>query len=343
MRIGILGVAHLHIDMYLEYLRAVEDVEVVGVADGDLSRAQRWAATRDIDVFLSFEALLERNLEAVLVCCETSEHLNAVTIAAEAGVAILCEKPLATTLEDARSIVDACRRGNVPLMTAFPMRFSAPIIQARGLVLDGALGQPHAFTGVNQGQLPTRQRAWFADPVLAGGGAIMDHAVHLTDVFRWYLEREVSEVYAVANRILYGESVTVETGAVLMLTFDGGAIATIDCSWSRPDSYPKWGGLSFELVGDKGTMSVDAFSQDIFAYRDDVQRIPYGEDPSQAMVVEFCSSVREQRPPAVTGEDGLRATEVALAAYESVHTGQPVMLKPFLTRRGAAAMKEGAA
>ena len=80
----------------------------------------------------------------------------------------------------------------------------------------------------------------------------MDHTVHLVDIMRWYLGREVSEVYAQTNRIFYADEVQVETGAVELITFENGAFASIDASWSKPAYWPSWGGLTFEMVTERG-------------------------------------------------------------------------------------------
>jgi predicted dehydrogenase len=329
VRVGIFGAAHHHVDAYVENLRAVGDVEVVGVADHDRSRARTWADAHGVAPFSSYDALLDAGVDAVVVCSETSHHRELAEMAARQGVHVLCEKPLAATAADARAMVTACDERGVALMTAFPMRFSAPVAQVRDMVHAGALGTVYACNGANQGELPTRHRAWFVDRTLAGGGAVMDHTVHLADLLRWYLDREVVEVYAVTNRLLHADRVDVETGGLVMLTFADGVFATIDCSWSRPGSYPTWGGLQLELVGEHGVIAVDAFRQRLELYSDvdtPVRWPGWGSDANQAMIDEFCAAVRERRSPAVTGVDGLRATEIVVAAYESDRTGHPVRL-----------------
>lgn len=330
MRVALCSAAHLHVDAYVDNLRAVTGVQVVGIADDDRLRAERWASARDVAVYASYEALLDAGVDAVVVCAETARHRRVVELAAAAGAHVLCEKPLATTVEDAEAIVAACSDAGVGLMTAFPMRFSPAIREVRAMLESGALGRVQACTGTNQGQLPMADRSWFADPVLAGGGALMDHVVHIADVLRWYLGAEVGEVYAVTNRILHGETVTVETGALVLLTLTDGTFASIDASWSRPTAYPTWGGLTLELVGEHGAVAVDPFRQRLTVHADAGPSLtwpPWGSDPNQAMMDEFVAAVREGRPPAVTGEDGLRATRIALAAAESARAGRPVQLR----------------
>jgi predicted dehydrogenase len=252
-----------------------------------------------------------------------------VELAARAGVHVLSEKPLATNLADARAMIDACDRAGVILMTAFPMRFSAPLLEVKANLDAGGLGKLYSFNTTNQGQMPIAHRKWFVDKELAGGGAVMDHTVHLADVLRWFLQTEVVEVYAVTNHIMHRETVDVETGGLLMLTFADGTFASIDCSWSKPLNYPTWGGLTMELISERGLTVVDAFSQNLNVYNQSQNRnwwAYWGSDANQGMVEEFVAAIRDQHPPSVTGEDGYKALEVALAAYKSAELGQPVRL-----------------
>jgi predicted dehydrogenase len=183
-----------------------------------------------------------------------------------------------------------------------------------------------ALAGTNQSVMPLRERAWFADPALAGGGAMMDHIVHLADVFCWLLGAAPERVYAVGNRIVHSDVVPVETSGVVMLDFPGGVFASVDCSWNRPLDYPTWGGIGLSVVGDRGTVEVDPMRQRLtrFGGGDTFGWIPWGVDINQLMIEEFLAAVRERREPAVTGREGLVATTVALAALESAAAGTPI-------------------
>ena len=157
----------------------------------------------------------------------------------------------------------------------------------------------------------------------------MDHVVHLADLLRWYLRSEVIEVYAVSNQILHAAKVGVETGALVMLTFANGTFASIDCSWSKPAYYPTWGGLKLELVGEKGMATMDGFKQVMSVYSHKVGRPQWaywGSDANSGLLQEFMAAIREQRTPAITGEDGLKAVEIVIAAYQSAASGQPVKI-----------------
>ena len=329
MKIGILSFAHLHAEAYIQNVRAVPGVELIGIADEDMARGQRFAQQFDAHLFPSYDALLAEKPDGVIVCSENSRHRPLVELAARHGVHVLCEKPLATTLEDAQAMIDACREAGVILMTAFPMRFSTPLQQLKAKLDAGELGKVYCLNSTNQGQLPMHERAWFVDKALAGGGALMDHIVHLADIFNWFFGADVESVYAQANRILHADSVDVETAGLVMLNYRNGLFATIDCSWSKPLNYPTWGGLAIEMVSERGVTQVDAFRQNVNVFTQSPQAnwwAYWGSDANQAMIDEFVAAIRQQRQPAVTGEDGLFALAVTLAAYEAVDSGQPELL-----------------
>jgi predicted dehydrogenase len=330
IKIGILSFAHHHGEAYIANVRKMEGVQLLGVADDDPMRGQRIAAEHHAQYFHTYDDLLEAKPDGVIVCTENNRHRPLVEMAASRGIHVLCEKPIATNVEDARAIVEACDKAGVLLMTAFPMRFSAPLLEIKGRLDGGDFGDVYCFNATNQGELPTKHRAWFVDPALAGGGAIMDHTVHLVDIMRWFTGSEVESMYARSNRIFHADEVEVETGALEMLTFENDVFATIDASWSRPPYWPTWGGLTFEMITQRGAVVVDAFRQNLNVYRHEWERANWtywGSDMNQAMIDDFAAAIRENRPPRVTGVDGLRAVEATLAAYESSRTGETVQVK----------------
>jgi predicted dehydrogenase len=329
MKIGIMSFAHHHADAYIQNLRLIPGVVLLGVADSDAQRGQSYANGSGSKFFSSYADLLEAKPDGVIICSENNQHRPLVEMAAARGVHVFCEKPIATTVADGRLEVEACERAGVLFMTAFPMRFSPALIEIKARLEAGDFGSVYCFNTTNQGELPTKYRQWFADPLLAGGGAIADHTVHLVDILRWFLQDEISTVYAQSNRIFHAAEVTVETGGLEMITFNNGVFATIDCSWSRPPYWPTWGGLTFEMVTERGAVTVDAFRQNLTVYSHALQRPTWsfwGSDMNQAMISEFITAIRENRQPCVTGVDGLRAVEAVVAAYKSSQTGQPVYL-----------------
>lgn len=338
MRLGIMSFAHLHAEGYIANLLAMPDVELIGIADDNSQRGDYFAKLFKVRLYEDYAALLREKPDGVIITSENARHLPLVEMAAAAGVHVLCEKPLATTPADAQKIVETCQQAGVHLMTAFPMRFSAPAIEVKKLLETGKPGAIWGCNTTNQGALPVfhqsenlafLNRDWFTDKELAGGGAVADHVVHLADLMRWFFGCEVTEVFAQTNAILHAGQVNVETGGLVMLTFENGTFASIDCSWSKPAYYPTWGGLKMELVGENGLITLDAFKQIMTVYSEKTQRPQWafwGSDANSGLLRDFIHAIRDNRTPAITGQDGYKAVEIVMAAYESAQTGQPVRL-----------------
>ena len=325
LRVGLLGAAHVHTASYLDCLKREPDVEVVGLYDHDADRAAQVGA-RFAVAPLALDALLDARLDAFVLCDENSRHRQLVEGAAGRVKAILCEKPIATTLADAQAMLDVCQRTGTRLQMCFPVRFATAATALKDLLAKGRLGTVHVARTTNHGQMPG---GWFTDPALAGGGAVMDHTVHVVDLLRWLWPGvEVAEVYAEVGQALLHPGLGIDDAGLLFLSLSNGVIATLDTSWSRPASYPTWGDVTLELTGDNGWVEVDAFGQRLlYAPREGKSEwVGYGINTDAALIHDFVDMVRTGREPSITGEDGLKALEVALAAYESARRGEAVIL-----------------
>jgi len=325
VRIGMMSFAHMHAASYAHSIVTRGDTQMVGIADAVPERAQKMAQRFETRAFDSYEALLaEPGLDAVVVCSENVRHRELVELAAAAGKHVLCEKPLATTVEDGKAMIAACRAAGVQLMTAFPCRFSPVIQRLKAAIDSGRGGSMLAFRGTNRGRNPG---GWFIDKRLSGGGAMIDHTVHVTDLMRWLLRDEVRDVYAeISNGIGHQEFDDV---AFLSMTFRNGVFGTLDASWTRPKAFPTWGDVTLEIVTERGTLSMDMFAQNLVLYSDTSQTVSWhnwGGNADDGLVGAFAAAIASGAPVPITGEDGLRAAEVALAAYKSAEQNAPVAL-----------------
>jgi UDP-N-acetylglucosamine 3-dehydrogenase len=324
LKIGIFSFAHMHAYSYAAALVAHPNVTLVGIADADESRGRKMAETFGT-TFSEVGTLLEQGLDAVIVTSENVHHRALVEQAADAGVrAILCEKPLATTVEDAQAMIAHCASKNVQLATAFPCRYSPAYQRLRAQVQQGMIGEVVAIRGTNRGSMPG---GWFVQPELSGGGAVIDHTVHVADLNQWLLGREATEVYAEIGSGFYHQDWD-DTG-FLTIKY-GDVFATLDTSWSRPKTFPTWGDVTMEVVGTSGVLNLDMFGQSLVHYNDTSGRISWpgwGSNIDAGLVGDFLKlAAGEEAPEIATGEDGLHALQVALAAYQSAQQGQPVTL-----------------
>ncbi len=324
LKIGILSFAHMHALAYARALTGGADAALAGVADPEAARGREMAARFGTTYFPTDAALLDAGLDGVIVTAENVHHRRLVETAARAGVtAILCEKPMATTEADARAMIETCAAQGVRLATAFPCRYAPAFRRLRAQVQAGAIGEVLAVRGTNRGSMPG---GWFTDRGLSGGGAVIDHTVHVADLNRVLLGREAVSVYAEIGSGFYHQDW--EDTGFLTIGYEGGVFATLDTSWSRPKTYPTWGDVTLQVLGTGGVLDLDVFAQSLTHYDDASGRVSWpgwGSDADAGLVGDFLRLARgEEAPDLATGGDGLRALQVALAAYRSAEAGQPV-------------------
>jgi predicted dehydrogenase len=239
---------------------------------------------------------------------------------------ILCEKPIATTLGDAEAMINACARTGAKLQIAFPVRFALPVLRLRALLQSGALGTIYSLKTTNHGQLPGD---WFVDRELAGGGAVIDHTVHVIDLLRWFFNAEISEVYAEIGVGLLHDGLDIDDAGILSFTLSNGIYGTLDTSWSRPSAFPTWGDVTIEVVAEHGWARLDAFKQQLAVYSNrasKAQWIGWGGNMDLGLMRDFVAMIADGRAPSITGQDGLRALQVALVAYQSATAGAPIII-----------------
>jgi predicted dehydrogenase len=336
MRVGVLSFAHTHASGYAATLRDLDGVEVLtadpdgGTDDPGQLRGAAFAHELGVDYVGSYEELFAWDPDAVVVTAENVRHRALVELAAEHGTDVLCEKPLATTAADGEAMVAACRRAGVRLAVAYPVRFSRSYAALRAAVRAGALGQVLLVAGANNGRLPAGARRWFVDADLAGGGAMMDHTVHIADLLDDLFEASPAvEVYAQSNNLLYSGAVDVETAGMVTVRYANGAVATIDCSWSQPVHHPRWGGVEVQVVGTDGIVEMDAFGQLVSGFDERGARpvaMPWGSDLDRDLLGAFLFGTSPSDVGVADGDAGLRSLKVALAAFASVRSGRPVTL-----------------
>jgi predicted dehydrogenase len=320
IRVGLVSSAHLHVGSYARVLNQMSDrVQVVGGWDDELARMVQLCATYGWNTFATLDELLAAS-DAVVICSENLKHADHIEAAVAAGCHVLCEKPIVGSEADAARIKALLPGLKTTLMTAFPCPFSPVFADLKARVQRGEVGQVLALATTNRGTCPG---GWFTDPSLSGGGAMIDHTVHVTDLLRRLLGAEPVRVQAqTGNNRFQGEF---DDTAMVTIEFPGGIFATLDSSWSRPAGYKTWGDVTLRVVGDQGIAEADLFGYGMEVYPTDASGLHMngiGADLDRLMVEEFLNAIAEGREPLTSAQDGLAASAVALAAYRSL--GQPV-------------------
>lgn len=334
-KIAIASFAHVHATAYAAILKQIPDIELLSCDEGapqgsGVTRGAGLAEELGVPYVESYRELWDWQPAGVIVCAENSRHRSIVLQAAAAGSHILCEKPLATTVADGEAMLAACEQAGVFLMMAYPVHFAPEQRGLVELVRAGKAGQLLLGTGTNNGKIPVGSREWFTDPDLAGGGAIVDHTVHVAELLDEILDGELpSAIHAYSNQILHADNpaVRAETGGMVMLSYPSGFQASIDCSWSQPLGAPVWGGLTLELLTDRGRLKIAPFGDKVGGFSQSQKNaiwIGLQENLDQLMLEEFLRGIKSGAVPQPDGSVGLRTLKIMVAAQQSARSQQVV-------------------
>jgi predicted dehydrogenase len=328
VRIGLLGVAHTHAEAYARSLvDSVPSAELVAVYDRDAPYGRDFAKRHGTLFKKNIDGLLSE-VDAVIIASENVFHHSLAVRAARAGKHILCEKPIAVSLKDAEEVRREARKSGVKFQMCYVMRYHTVASVVKELIDEGRIGDILALVGVNKLNSSMTSKGWFSDKRLSGGGAVMDHTVHLADMMRWYTGSEAKEVYCeIAKNI--NPRLSVEDAFLTTVTFENGVLGHIDGSWSYPAGYQTWGDVTLEVLGTKGMLFLDAFRQNIYFTGenrpdDRLTWHNYGCDPNTEMIKSFVDSILNDDEPLASADDGIRGLQITLAGYESHRRGRPV-------------------
>ncbi|WP_409346974.1 Gfo/Idh/MocA family protein [Paenibacillus sp. MBLB4367] len=326
MKVAIVGGGGMG-QAYAADLAKMNDIEVVGVCDINSASAERTAAICGSAAFSDFDAMLSQvEVDVVCVTLPTFLHKEYVIKAAEKGKHVICEKPIALDLADAREMIEACSRNHVKLFIGHVVRFFPSYSNLADAVKDGHIGSPGVAHLKRVGAFPQAAgRSWFADRKLSGG-VILDLMIHDID-YICGLWGDVKSVYAMGR---FSEEPKMEY-ALATLRFANGAIANLESYWGYPGPFS----TAVELAGNGGILRYDsqqASSMTITKASEDgspsmpVPHSPSKHDPYYEELRHFFSCIRDNKEPIVSAEDAYRAVEIALAAMQSIETGQPVRI-----------------
>jgi inositol 2-dehydrogenase len=327
--VGVLGVGEMGKRHAENLRRLVPEARLVAVADAFPERARQVADELEIDnSYGSLEAMLERkDMDAVLIATPDKFHAPSVTLAARAGKDIFCEKPLALTLADAEAAIAAVAKAGVRLQVGFMRRYDPAYASARSRIAAGEIGEPIIFKSVGRDK--------DAPPISAfesgvNGMLFYTNTIHDFDLSRWLMRDEVTEVHAhttVAIRpeiAKYGDVVA----SVVNLKYQRGAIGNIESHQQAVYGYD----VRTEIVGSKGAIFVGTLQQMPAVFLSAAGGLQTLTDHfltrfADAYVLEirdFVHNILRDEPLRVSGEDGMRALAIAVAAETSCLEAKPV-------------------
>jgi myo-inositol 2-dehydrogenase/D-chiro-inositol 1-dehydrogenase len=326
VRVGLVGAGRIGTSHATLLAHHVPGADLLAVADPRPAAADALAASLGCQAFTDpAELFADRDIEAVVITAASEAHAELIVAATGAGKAVFCEKPMGLSIEEIDRGIEAARAAGVALQVGFNRRFAADFAAGHRLIVEGAIGTPQLMRSLTR------------DPGLANPAAIppwtifLQTLIHDFDTLLWLNPgAEPVTVHATADALVAPEFK--HTGlldtAVVVITFDNGAIATAEASFSAAYGYDVRG----EVFGSAGMVTIDNTAKSSLAHYtsagrhvDTIRRdVELFREAYTAEFEEFTNAIREGRTPAVTGQDARRALLVALASIESVQTAAPV-------------------
>jgi 1,5-anhydro-D-fructose reductase (1,5-anhydro-D-mannitol-forming) len=330
VRWGLIGATTIAREWMIAAIRAAGG-QIAGVMSTNQERGAAYALEHNIVLATTSLDQLLGEVDAVYVATTNDLHCAQVLAAAKAGKHVLCEKPLALTLVEARQMVAACKAAGVVMATNHHLRNAATHRAMRAAIAQGRIGRPLFARVCHAVYLPEHLQGWRIKDPKTGAGVVMDITVHDADTLRFVLNDEPATVIAMVQKAGMGEG-DIEDGVMGIARFKSGLLAHFhDAFTSR---YAK---TAFEVHGSEGSL----FGADCMTQRpigtvtlrdaDGEAFLPLlQENLYERSVRAFHAAISGEGAPSATGEDGVRSMALALAALEAAHSGRETAVDPGL-------------
>ena len=343
IKVGIIGCGKIaqvrHIPEYL----ANPNAEICGFYDINLARAEELARKYGAKAYPTYEALLaDPGIDAVSVCAANHVHAEISIAALKAGKHVLCEKPMAISLEECEAMVAAARESGKYLMIGQNQRLAKAHIKARELIAQGAIGKVLTFRtifghgGPETWSIDPGKNVWFFDKTKAAMGAMADLGIHKTDMIQYVLGSKIVKTQAVLTtldkRDATGGLIGVDDNAICIYRMENGVIGTMTASWTyyaAEDNTTVIYGTKGELrLYDDPKYSVQQINADGTRIDYQIDQIQTNDNQTASGVIDlFVKSLVENTPPEISGESVLHAMKAVFASIESSATGRAVEVK----------------
>jgi 1,5-anhydro-D-fructose reductase (1,5-anhydro-D-mannitol-forming) len=328
LRWALVGASDIAKTRMIQAINAQPDSRVEAVFSANPQRGKAYADENGIPRAFNdlSELLSDPEIDVVYISTTNELHRDQAIAAADAGKHILCEKPLALSLEDARKMIEAAQAAKVVFGTNHHLRCAVTHRTLRTMIKEGVIGKPLAARVFHAGYLPPRLQGWRLTRPAAGGGVILDVTVHDADTLRFVLDAEAEDVTArsVSQGLAQGAMEDAVMGVIL---FEGEILAQFHDAFTI-----KHAPTGLEVHGTEGSLfAVDVMSQDpqgrVLLRREGKEtevKLDPPEDLYAFSIRQFNRAVQNGTQPFATGEDGLRSLAVALAALESSKSGKRI-------------------
>jgi UDP-N-acetylglucosamine 3-dehydrogenase len=336
LRVGVIGCGSIAQHRHLPEYQSNKNVEIVAVCDINEERAQAVAEKYGVKAYTNYEELLESgSVDAVSVCTPNYLHAPISIAALNAGLHVLCEKPMATSRQEALEMIAAANESGKKLMIGHNQRFVPSHQKARKLIESGEIGKIYSFRtafghGGPEGWSVEGKEGWFFKKEKAFVGAMGDLGVHKADLLRYVLGEEITEVGSFVETSAK-DFADVDDNAVCVLKTESGIIGTLAASWAyvskEDNSTIIYGEKAILRLEDNPTNSlvVQYANGEVVNYQlGKIQSNDEGGQNNSHVIEKFVESIIYDQAPPVPGEEGMKSLEVILAALQSNETKQIV-------------------
>jgi glucose-fructose oxidoreductase len=332
VRYAVVGLGHIAQVAVLPAFKNAKNSELVALVSSDPEKQQKLTEQYNVDRVYSYdqyEECLSQGVDAVYIALPNHLHRDYAIRALNAGVHVLCEKPLAVTEADCEAIIDAAQKNDRKLMVAYRLHLEKGNLQAIEWANNGQLGDTRFFSSEFAQQV-VENNVRVTEDVAHGGGPLYDMGVYCINAARYLFRDEPTHVFATISNNGENRFQKTEEMTTVLLRFPKGRIATFTASFGAADVG------RYTLVGTKGILTADpayeyadAIKLELTLEGKRTKRTFAKRDQFGAELVYFSNCILRKRDPEPSGAEGLADVRVVQAAYESARDGRMIELPPF--------------
>ena len=318
----------------INLIKGCARADLICVEDCSQAVAKKVGEEINCEFHTGWESAVNRqDVDCVVVSVPNKFHHDIVISALNAGKHVFCEKPLARTPGEALRMVEAAERSGRFLKIGSNLRYFPSVLKAKDILDNNKIGDPlfaRGWIGHSGWQVGT----WYSDTETVGGGTLLDNGCHLLDIYRWFLG-EVDSCIGITSTSLWPIA-PLEDNAMSLFRFTNGSMAFLQSSWTE------WLGYMYlEIYGTQGSIRIDNRGQNcittLFHKDGENTTFDYSREPPKSYVIEFddyIEAVSNDQQPLPSGLDGLRAIQMAYAAYQSAYLKQEVKISSVSAMEG---------
>ena len=331
IRYAVVGLGHIaQVAVLPAFEHARKNSKLVALVSSDKGKLRQLGKRYDVDALFSYddydELLKSGTVDAVYIALPNHMHADFTVRAAKAGIHVLCEKPMALTERQCRSMIRAAERHKVKLMIAYRLHFEQANLSTIEVVRSGRIGDPRIFSSVfcmdvKRGDIRLRAET--------GGGTLWDIGIYCINAARYLFRDEPIEAIATTANRGDRRFDEVEEMATATLRFSDDRLATFICSFGASDV------LRYQVVGTKGDVALDPAYEYAMALKQKVtvdgkssEKTFAKRDQFAPELLYFSDCILQNREPEPSGWEGLADVRIIQAIYRSARTGRSVKLKP---------------